>query len=653
MTYRIFISSVQREFAKERRALAEYIRKDMLLSMFFDVFIFEQTPAQNNSAQGVYLGEVLDSDIYLGLFGREYGFEDAEGISPTEREYDMATELGKYRLAFIKRTSADCVPKERTLIAKVERSVTRKSFSSLVTLKKAVYESLFRFLQDRDIVNVKPFDESFSLGVKREDLDHERIADFVRMVRAVGKVTFPTGISTDEILSRLGALDATTGKISNAAALLFSKDPARFRPSWETKCIQLWGTEFEKPFPSYHIYRGTVFEQIDQALDFVMSRVDHWVGPRDAAESAQAPARSEIPVEAVREAIVNAVCHRDYTDEGSVQVMLFRNRLEVLNPGTLPRGWTAENLLQPHDSKPHNGILATAMQWAGYVEKSGYGTEDIVRKCKDWGLQVPEYHPSSVDFRLVLWRQGINDATDFPQGGEVKAEKGVESNAEKGVESETDIFIKSDSYKDNNRHHLPVVEGVESEGGVILALREEILLLIAEEPMGSTEIAQRFGHRRVYGNLARRISTLLEDNLIEQTIPEKPNSRLQKYRITRKGQEIVKILARTRTVSKRMESESRDVNPAQQTTPTLGNKTVDRTVDKTVDKETDSSTNERILCLLAKNPCMTQGELATVLGLSVRGVEYAIGTLRKAKRLRKVGGKRFGHWEIIDTELTP
>ena len=141
---------------------------------------------------------------------------------------------------------------------------------------------------------------------------------------------------------------------------------------------------------------------------------------------------------------------------------------------------------------------------------------------------MPEYHPSSVDFRLVLWRQGINDATDFPQGGEVKAEKGVESNAEKGVESETDIFIKSDSYKDNNRHHLPVVEGVESEGGVILTLREEILLLVAEEPMGSTEIAQRFGHRRVYGNLARRISTLLEDNLIEQTIPEKPNSRLQK-----------------------------------------------------------------------------------------------------------------------------
>ncbi len=75
--------------------------------------------------------------------------------------------------------------------------------------------------------------------------------------------------------------------------------------------------------------------------------------------------------------------------------------------------------------------------------------------------------------------------------------------------------------------------------------------------------------------------------------------------------------------------------------------TVDKTVDWTVDKTVDGSTNERILHLLATNPRATQEELARVLGLSVRGIEYAIGTLKKAKRIRKVGGKRFGHWEVI------
>ena len=76
-------------------------------------------------------------------------------------------------------------------------------------------------------------------------------------------------------------------------------------------------------------------------------------------------------------------------------------------------------------------------------------------------------------------------------------------------------------------------------------------------------------------------------------------------------------------------------------------KTVDKTVDWTVDKTMDGSTNERILNLLATNPRATQEELARVLGLSVRGIEYAIGTLKKAKRVRKVDGKRFGHWVVI------
>ena len=545
MNQRIFISSVQREFAKERRALAEMIRKDMLLGTFFDVFLFEEMAAQNRSAKSVYLDEVRNSDIYLGLFGSEYGFEDAEGVSPTEREYDLATECGKYRLAFVKRTAAhNRMPKERTLIAKVEREVTRKSFSSLAMLKKMVYEALFRYLQDRDVVNVRPFDGSYSLGVKLEDLDPERIANFVRMVRVAGKVTFAPGISTTEILSRLGAFDAGTGKIANAAALLFAKNPALFRPSWELKCLQLWGTTFEKPFPSYHIYHGTVFEQIDQALDFVMSRVDHWVGARDAAKSAQAPARSEFPIEAVREAIVNAVCHRDYTDDGSVQVMLFRDRLEVLNPGTLPRGWTAANLLQTHDSKPHNGILATAMQWAGYVEKSGYGTEDIVRKCKAWGLRVPEYHPSAVDFRLVLWRKEVKEPCDSPQGGGVAGGRGVESSVSMGVESDEKKPVKSRVLGSTRRLIPTSLKGVESGRGDALSLREQILLLIAEKPQGSTEVARSFGFRRVYGNLARRITTLLEDQLIEQTLPDKPNSRLQKYRITRKGRQVAKLLAK-------------------------------------------------------------------------------------------------------------
>ena len=90
---KIFISSVQSEFSKERAMLCHYIRTDVLLGKFFEPFIFEEVPANEYPISHVYLNEVKLCDIYLGLYGNLYGYEDAEGVSPTEREYDLAAEL--------------------------------------------------------------------------------------------------------------------------------------------------------------------------------------------------------------------------------------------------------------------------------------------------------------------------------------------------------------------------------------------------------------------------------------------------------------------------------------------------------------------------------------------------------------------------------
>ena len=106
MKLRIFISSVQREFAEERRMLADYIRRDPLLGSFFSVFLFEESPAIDVSAANLYLPEVESSDIYLGIIGDEYGNVDGEGISPTEREYDAATKAGRERLVFLRKGTA-------------------------------------------------------------------------------------------------------------------------------------------------------------------------------------------------------------------------------------------------------------------------------------------------------------------------------------------------------------------------------------------------------------------------------------------------------------------------------------------------------------------------------------------------------------------
>jgi ATP-dependent DNA helicase RecG len=101
MKQRIFISSVQKEFADERQALKAYILGDALLSRFFDVFLFEDIPASDRRADAVYIEEVRHCDLYLALLGDQYGWEDADGLSPTHREFNEATQLGKPHIVFV------------------------------------------------------------------------------------------------------------------------------------------------------------------------------------------------------------------------------------------------------------------------------------------------------------------------------------------------------------------------------------------------------------------------------------------------------------------------------------------------------------------------------------------------------------------------
>ena len=98
----IFISSVQKELAEERRALRDFVHGDPLLRRFFDVFLFEDIPATDRRADEVYLQQVDRCGIYIGLCGLEYGAEDGYGLSPTEREFDRASAASKVRLIFVK-----------------------------------------------------------------------------------------------------------------------------------------------------------------------------------------------------------------------------------------------------------------------------------------------------------------------------------------------------------------------------------------------------------------------------------------------------------------------------------------------------------------------------------------------------------------------
>ena len=154
----------------------------------------------------------------------------------------------------------------------------------------------------------------------------------------------------------------------------------------------------------HQIYQGDVFELADQATRFVMTHISHWVGTRAEGDSVIVPTKYELPYDAVKEAVVNAICHRDYTSHQSVQVMLFADRLEVWNAGRLPKGLTIADLKKAHSSLPPNELLALPMYLKGAIEKTGTGTEDMVKQCRSWGLADPEFQDGP-DFRVVIRRQ--------------------------------------------------------------------------------------------------------------------------------------------------------------------------------------------------------------------------------------------------------
>lgn len=464
MKFRIFISSVQREFAKERRELAKYIRGDALFGKFFDVFLFEETPAASISARNVYLREASECDVYLGLVGAKYGTEDANGVSPTEREYDAASKASRHVLVFVK--GGDVIvrePKESAFLRRIESERVRRSFQTVLDLRDTLAVSLVRFLEEQGRIQSEPFDACVAQEATMRDLSVAKMRDFVKTAREIRGFRLPLNVPARDLLRHLDLIRADGG-ITNAAILLFGKRPQRFFINSEVKCAQFYGVRVEKPMADHQIYQGDVFELADQATRFVMTHVSNWVGTRSEGDSVIVPTRHELPYDAVKEAIVNAICHRDYTSHQSVQVMLFADRLEVWNAGRLPRGLTIADLKRAHSSLPPNELLALPMYLKGAIEKTGTGTEDMVRQCRNWGLPDPVFSDGP-DFRIVIRRPARSGGTALGAGNGMPADGVLPPSTSESTQEST---LKSTLKSTLNATDARIVELIASNGVITI-----------------------------------------------------------------------------------------------------------------------------------------------------------------------------------------
>ena len=225
-----------------------------------------------------------------------------------------------------------------------------------------------------------------------------------------------------------------------------------------------------------------------------------------------AAAQDELPRMAVREAIVNAVCHRDYESNGTVQIMLFRDRLEIMNPGTLPLGWTADTLLMTHESVARNKVIAKALDWAGYVERSGHGTEFIIEKCEAQGLATPQYRPDAAIFHTIIWRKTNERATAYRK--------------------DKSVGLVAHQVAQEVAHQVAYQNIPRNTAG-------RVFLILKDGPLGRVDIANAVGVTRMAQSLKMALDMLLEDGLIEYTIPNNIRSRFQKYRMTEKGRQML------------------------------------------------------------------------------------------------------------------
>ena len=515
---KIFISSVQYEFTNERKMLYDYLRTDALFGKLTDPFIFEVLPAVDIKPDTAYLEQVRQCDIYLGIFGQEYGNPDASGVSPTEHEFNFACDENKTRLIFISsHSTSERDPREAALIKKAEKELVRKKFDNPINLKNAVYSSLIRYLEEKEIIRTGPFDASICKGTTISDVDPERILWFVRLAREKRSFHLSETTETEIVLRHLNLY--SDGELTNASILLFGRQPQKYFISSEIKCAQFTGTTVNKPIQSYQIYKGDVFQLVDQAVDFVLSRIDISVGTREKGISV--PTEYEIPRDAVAEAIVNAVAHRDYTSNGSVQVMLFRDRLEVTNPGHLPHELPLATIKTERRSIPANPLLADPMFYAAYIEKLGTGIPDLVERCLQAGLKEPEFE-SWQDFKIIIWRRGVISGTSEGRSDKIGTFKDTRQDTRQDTGQDTGQDTRQDTRQEITEIEEPVRR----------------VILVMKGRMKRQEIQDLLGLKDRENFLVNYLNPSLEGGFIEMTIPDAPTSKNQQYRLTEKGRKV-------------------------------------------------------------------------------------------------------------------
>lgn len=254
------------------------------------------------------------------------------------------------------------------------------------------------------------WDETILDEASSHDINVEKVFGFLNRARNERRLNAGADMPADQVLRQLNLIHE--GKYTVAAILLFGKDPERLMPQSALRCARFKGDDAVH-FLDMKVIEGSIIDQVEEGMAFVRRNTSMAVRIEGKPERTE---QWEYPLDAVREAITNAVCHRDYADTGNVQVRIFDHGLEVWNPGTLPAGLTVDDLRGNHESKPRNKLIARVFFLIRYIEQFGTGTGRMIEECRKTGIPEPQFESRGSSFRVVF-RKAIPVEQRFMQAG--------------------------------------------------------------------------------------------------------------------------------------------------------------------------------------------------------------------------------------------
>lgn len=321
-----------------------------------------------------------------------------------------------------------------------------------------------------------------------------------------------------EDLLALGLAVRQGGEITptNAGILAACEDPTRFLPSAWVQCGRLRGPNGTDIFDQTEIH-GPMPRAVDQVMEFLLK---HAYKTAVFGEVKRRDVYS-IPVEAIREVVVNALVHASYAERGTpIRVGFYDDRVQIDSPGLLLPGMTMESMRRA--SRLRNPSLARIFREAGIMEQWGTGVQRVFEQIAEAGL--PEPHVEEVMDRLRF--------TIYVPSHAPEALLGADDEHQDGTLSEQGVSKVDEHQVSINEHQVSINSALGTYGLPMLRAAED-------EPASRNALLEAAELSTAYGNYTRHVLPLLEAGLLEYTHAENPRHRAQRYRITETGREVL------------------------------------------------------------------------------------------------------------------